>query len=309
MSKPEELMQTLSEALALLQEHAGRPDPQAYAPAPPLPSLLEQCASMVAARPGPQPYRVLHHMACTGGTLISRCLATMPNVVLLSEIDPLSAIPLPKRGQIPRFEPSDLIYAARVGPRRVGQETILRMFRAALTELQAALEEQGQSLCLRDHAHSQFCTHEDPASRPNLNEILQGLGAPVRAAVTVRHPLDSFLSLQRNAWLHFTPETLEEYARRYLLFLDCHAGIEILRYEDFVTDPETGLQRLCDLLELPYVPGAESLLSVVALSGDSGRRGRRIAPRERRPVPEDLAQEAAQSKQMRVLCARLGYEM
>ena len=98
MSKPEELMQTLSEALALLQEHAGRPDPRAYAPAPPLPSLLEQCAAMVAAQPGPQPYRVLHHMACTGGTLISRCLATMPNVVLLSEIDPLSAIPLPKRG-------------------------------------------------------------------------------------------------------------------------------------------------------------------------------------------------------------------
>ena len=35
--------------------------------------------------------RVLHHMARAGGTLISRCLGCMRNVILLSEIHPHGA--------------------------------------------------------------------------------------------------------------------------------------------------------------------------------------------------------------------------
>jgi hypothetical protein len=34
--------------------------------------------------------RTLHHVACSGGTLISRCLAALPGVVLLSELNPLN---------------------------------------------------------------------------------------------------------------------------------------------------------------------------------------------------------------------------
>ena len=36
------------------------------------------------------PIRVVHHWACSGGTIISRSLAQLPNVVLLSEVHPLA---------------------------------------------------------------------------------------------------------------------------------------------------------------------------------------------------------------------------
>ena len=35
--------------------------------------------------------RIIHHMARTGGTVISKCLASMDEVILLSEIHPLGA--------------------------------------------------------------------------------------------------------------------------------------------------------------------------------------------------------------------------
>lgn len=307
MSDPSarDLLASLEESLDLLSDYRET-GPEAGLPAEPLPSLLEQCVSMVTADRPPEPLRSVHHMACTGGTLICKCIAAMPNVTLLSEIDPLSGLSLPPPGKTPMFRPTDLIYSGRVALRPLDDDTVVTVFNAALVALRGALEEQGRSLCLRDHAHSQFCTTADPAARPTLLELLRKL-SPARAVVTVRHPVDSFLSLQNNAWLHFQPATIDEYARRYMLFMDRHEGVETIRYEDFVADPEPVLERICDLLELPFVPGTEALLQVVTMSGDSGRKSNRISARPRRPVPDQLETAARQSAALGQLCDRLGY--
>ena len=34
--------------------------------------------------------RSIHHLACTGGTLISKCIASMPDVALISEVNPMN---------------------------------------------------------------------------------------------------------------------------------------------------------------------------------------------------------------------------
>jgi len=34
----------------------------------------------------------LHHLACTGGTVLSKCLAAMPRVALVSEVNPLNRL-------------------------------------------------------------------------------------------------------------------------------------------------------------------------------------------------------------------------
>lgn len=258
------------------------------------------------AGPAAPPLRSVHHMACSGGSLISRALVAMPSVTLLSEIDPLSPLGLAAPGQVPQFRPSDLIYAARCGARPLPLAAVERVFLAALAEMRDAVAAAGGRLCLRDHAHSQFCVADAPESRPSLRELLSRLG-PVRSVVTVRHPVDSYLSLQANSWIHFTPDTIEEYARRYLAFLAAHAGVEILRYEDFVADPEAALQRLCTVLDLPYVAGAADLASVIRVTGESGRSSDRIAPRPRRPVPDALRRQIAESEALVALCARLGY--
>jgi len=297
----EALVNDLEEALALLADY--RQNGAETAVAEPLPSLLEQCEALCNNFSGPEPIRSIHHFACTGGTLIAKCLAALPNVTLLSEIDPLSRMKPDPRAA---FSPTDIIRALRQSARRIDDSIIIASFHAAINSAAAGLARQGLHLVLRDHAHSQFCTRADAASRPTLHEMLRDAG-PVLSLVSVRHPLDSFLSLEKMGWRHFSPFTLEEYSQRYMAFLDRHEGLPVIIYENFVADPQAELVRICEHLTLPFHPLALDLISAVQLTGDSGRSGSVIGPRPRREMPEALARQRDGSG-YRDLCARLDYE-
>jgi hypothetical protein len=271
--------------------------------APPLPGLLAQCQALVAAATAPAaPVRCLHHLACTGGTLIARCIGALPNTRVLSEVDPLST-----HAKDPRaFFPTDLIRLARTGTRPPAPGVLAGIFRAGLDVLLQDGRRHGLDLVLRDHAHSLFCHGADLPDRPTLREILAPAHA-LRGVVTLRHPVDSYLSLEATGWLHFEPPTLEEYARRYHAFLDRHADLPWIRYEDFLAGPEAAMARICDALELRYDPGFRERFAAVRLSGDSGRAGDVIAPRPRRPCPEALLAQARAPGACSMLLERLGY--
>lgn len=299
-TRAQALQEVLKDRLAAREDH-GRTvrDDQ-------VPALRDLHARLeTSATPRPEPLRSLHHFACTGGTLIAKALASMPNTVMLSEIDPLSLLHL--RAPKPPFFPTDLITGLRYCPREIGEDTILAVFEAGLLALRDRLTRQGLHLVLRDHAHSQFCTLQDRHARPGFHAILAGIG-PVQGLVTVRHPLDSFLSLQRNDWIHFSPGTFEEYCLRYLDFLDVHDSLPVYKYETFVAEPAKTTARMCKDLALPYDPDFEIAMPLARLSGDSGRSGISIGPRPRAPVPTDLGRDAAQSSSYAVLCKRLGYD-
>lgn len=303
-STVEQLLQTLEDAADLVKDYSGLV-PEALALQEPLPSLLQQCEALTA--PDPEPLRSVHQFACTGGTLICKLLSTMPNVTLLSEIDPLS----PRQmvyGSLtkPQFRPTDLLYGARFGLRPIDDQTIIEVFRASVDALYREIDARGGHLVLRDHAHSQFCSEADWDQRPTLRELLQELGS-VKSVVTVRHPLDSFLSVDSNGWRHFQPFTLDEYAKRYNAFLKRHADAPVYRYEDFVKDPDHTLEEMCNALALPFVPYAESLLPILKMSGDSGRRSHRISTRRRREIPKDILRQAKESAAFLQLCDTMGY--
>lgn len=278
----------------------------AGAPSDPL-SLLDQCLVLCAERDAqrPEPIRTLHHFACTGGTLISKCLAAMPNVQLLSEVDPLSTIQR-RATDTPQFAPTDMIRLLRQSVRGVGDATITDIFESELAIVLADCNRRGLRLVLRDHTHSHFCLGDGIPERPTLRD-LAGRLAPVLSVVTVRHPLDSYMSLHKLGWDTYRPQGLDEYCRRYLAFLDCYKAYPLLRYEDFVTDPETWLHWLCNHLELPFNAEFRDLIGVFGLTGDSGRKGEDIAPRPRRSVPEDVAVQAERSGQLGPLLERMGY--
>lgn len=110
----------------------------------------------------------VHHFACTGGTVISRCIAALPNTRLLSEVDPLSNMGL--EGKL--FRPTDLIGLSVQGTHPVTISTRAAMFRAAALELLMDSRGKGLNLVLRDHAHSQFCVEAASQDRPTLFELL-----------------------------------------------------------------------------------------------------------------------------------------
>jgi len=271
-----------------------------------LPSLIGQLREVVAAADGDAgPVRTLHHMACSGGTLIAKCLALQPNVLLLSEIDPLSRLGIDPRR--PVFAPSDMIRQIRQTPRGLPDAALAEIFAAELRALADICARRGLRLVLRDHAHSHFCHGAEIPDRPGLRDLVARDHA-LRPAVTVRHPLDCFLGLIEHGWRDFSPPTLAEYARRHLAFLDAHAGARIFRYEDFVADPETVLRALCAELGLVCAGHRPELLEAVRLTGDSGRGGSRIASRPRRPLPGELEVATGNCAAYQALCVRLGYD-
>ena len=267
-------------------------------------SLLQQCLDLCDdfGASNPEPVRIVHHFACTGGTLLCKCLAVMPNTQLLSEIDPFST----QNSHISDFAPTDIITQMRQSTAGVDEDLITELFMSNLKVIIGSAITKGQRLILRDHSHGQYCTSRNVDNRQSFHSLVTE-NYPVKSIVLVRDPLDSYLSLLSNGWVHFSPETFDEYCKRYLLFLKDYEDSPIVRYEDFVKSPIKVMDKLCGLLELPFVDDFEDLFDVNKLSGDSGRTSVIIAPRKRRQVSEALKQEVSDSPNYSCLREALGY--
>lgn len=272
-----------------------------------LPSLLDRCRELAEEAQGQrvEPIRTIHHFACTGGSLITKCLAALPNVQLLSEADPLSDLNL--RTDNTAFAPTDLIRLLRYNLRDTSNSVIEETFLGAIGAMCESLAQRGERLLIRDHTHSHYCTAQFLSSRRPLRELLNER-FPVKSIITVRHPLDSFVSLQLNGWVHFEPRTFDEYCRRYLAFLDDYSECNVFRYEDIVESTHTEVERMADSLRLKYDPSFYDTLEAIRVTGDSGRRGRGIERRPRRSVPDTIQREVNSSHFYSQLCERLGYD-
>ena len=153
---PRPLQAAIDGALALLDAHGAkgrvRPDDAA-----PLPSLLDQARALRdAAETRSDPIRMIHHFACTGGTVICKCLAALPNTRLVGETDPLTPLGFGPRDPV-RFTPTDLIAPLRRGPRPVSEGRVTELFQAQLGALLAQCSRNGERPVLRAHSHPQYC--------------------------------------------------------------------------------------------------------------------------------------------------------
>lgn len=246
------------------------------------------------------PIRTIHHLACTGGTLISRFLAATPNARLLSEVDPLSPL------AVGHFTPLDLSQLYRNAHPAIKPQDQIAIFLAGLQAIHTRVHAQGERLILRDHSHSHFCTGPEVPERPTLKKIIAP-HYPVLSVITVRHPLDSYLSVLHNKFTHFQPHALEDYAARYMAFLDAYAGEKIVKYEDFITDHTTTMATLCSLLNLPNSIDLQNIAPGINLTGGSGRSSIALELRERREVSKDIQEMCESSTTYQNLCKRLKY--
>lgn len=251
-----------------------------------------------------QPIRLIQHLSCTGGTLISKCLAAMPNVALLSEANPLS--PLQKRG-IPKFTPTDLTYLAIQGGFPLIDELSEKLFTTNIGVISEHAQHLGKYLVIREHSHSDFLVGDSPKEMSTIKELLKD-DHTILSVVTVRHPVDSYLALLNNGWVHYTPTSFDEYCRRYLLFTECNKAVPQHKYEDFVNEPQTEMKRICEALDLPFNEDFQDVFDLNILSGDSGRSSDVIESRKRREHEEGFRKELKESTTYFQLCEALQYE-
>lgn len=271
------------------------------------PSLIEQCVELCqqAAMREIEPIRTIHHLSCTGGTLITKCLAAMPNVLVLNEIDPLSTMTF--KPEKPAFTPTDMLALVRQGDQKVSQDLLVQLFLQNLCLLHNEVASIGRRILVRDHSHSHFLTGNEVPERPSLLSMVKSY-FPAVSIVTVRDPVDSFLSLQSHGWKHFNPYTFEEYCRRYHLFLDSYESVPIFRYEDFVRSPSDIVMQMCNCLRLSFTDSFSDTFDTFKFSGDSGRKGNIIEPRSRRELRDDFINNIGDSEFYASLIMRLGYK-
>jgi hypothetical protein len=250
--------------------------------------------------------RLVHHMARSGGTLISRCLGCMSGVLLLSEIHPLGTAQFNPLVQAQRWYgllSSQDLAELRARGRIAFVDAIDLIYRRAA--------DAGQRLVIRDWSHLDFTgvpLVAKPAYRLLTAEALVAR-FDLRQVCTVRHPLDQWLSLRQLAVMN-GKLSLDAFLAGYRRFAEQARGIGFFRYEDFAADPSAIMKELCRRLDMRFDRHfSERWSSYAFVTGDvSGSRGCQIKPVPRREAEPGLLDQLAASADYRTSLELLGYD-
>ncbi|WNC71303.1 hypothetical protein RGQ13_14385 [Thalassotalea psychrophila] len=289
----EMLKKQLDDAVGLIEKtnvdwesHIGLPE--SFGSLNDIQSLLDLCDKIckeyeVKKKPT---IRIIHHLACSGGTLISKCISAMPNVYLLSEVHPFI-----NRGTGLGTDISTLTkYAGIPNQRKLAEG----LFKESIDKVYQHVNDLGGALVLRDHSHVDFNTNEEIPEKSRTLAILEE-DYTVQSILTIRNPIDSYESLVKNGWVHFKPRTFDEYCSRLLQLINKFKKEEIFKYEDFVKQPKEQMQMITKALSLPYDDDFEDIFGIFKVTGDSGRSSDVISDRPRRELSATFENEIINS--------------
>ena len=191
---------------------------------------------------------VFYTFARSGGTLINRCLSSIPGNLVLSEVNPLGALVsldiqanrwlnLLLDEEKPTFE--TLNYCQKINWLR-----------------QNAPERS--NLVIRDWPVVNFLNvHALPAALLQPSLILEQelyltyAGLTHSAIVICRQTADIYESLKRT-FPHFGSLTVEEFGARYLKYAQAVSKYKTFHYESFCQSPKKVLQQICEELAINY---------------------------------------------------------
>ena len=200
---------------------------------------------------------VIHHLARSGGTIMSRCIACMDNIAMLSEVHP-DGLHYFNGNHHPFLQGANrlkLLTQEDCEKINSGQEYT---FREMIVLVQKRAAEKGKILVVRDWTHLDFCSvpyHNNPTYNSKLVSDLEQDFTVIRTC-TVRHPIDQWISSLKLPLLakdsHFT---VERFLHDHLKFTELAVKIGYLRYENFTKNPGESMKLLCERLQLPYDSG------------------------------------------------------
>jgi len=254
----------------------------------------------------PPTLRILHVLARSGGTLVSKCLASMSEVVLLSEIHPRGVFFSPSRQAASWF--------GLMTPEEVERLDGPDHFPMAIAFLCERAGAQGRKLILREWSHLDFYGLpfiDEPLWRSSLAETFTS-DFTLRRAAVVRHPVEQLISMNLQVLMTDKPD-LGRFLKGYRRFAEMAVETGFVRYEDVTMAPDATLRHLSGLLGVTFDPAyAERWSGWRKITGDgaSSRGGAepRIRPLPRWPASPDLLARLGDHPDYRASLALLGYE-
>ena len=228
---------------------------------------------------------IVHQMARTGGTLVNRCLGSMRNILVLSEVHPLDPEVKITRQAAQWFQ----LLGTKDEPwlKSLSNRHPLEAFADIVVCLAERCAKRTQYLVLRDWSHLDFLGVPF-VDRPPLQLLTERAlqdRCGLRQAFVVRHPLDQYASSASRPGMapHLTPRRFVE---AYRAFAQLAASRGFQRYEDVVADPDNSLRKLCTQLQIPYDKGYRDRWQAYdKLTGDSAGPSRGFSLEEIGALP------------------------
>lgn len=283
-STADSLPRLLDEALSLLELHGT-----AFAaadPALPFPSLMERCENLLARADAAAPARIV----LSFGRLPARA-----GMALLDHVPGLNILNDTALGPV-RTEAG--------GRDGIAPDLWAEAAAAAFDALSEGSRSGGMRLVL---AHDARPGYDHLPVRPEyLLPARIERKRPLAAVIFTDHPLLCWMMLhsQESAVGHY-PARLEDYAQRYLAFLEAHPNLPRLDVVDIAAGPEDTLRRIADILALdPESALAEGLDSAAIRGAIALPTGPMLQDADGRPATEEPLDTPAYL----ALCARLGHQ-
>ena len=191
--------------------------------------------------------RLIHNLARSGGTLISKCIGCMNSVALLSEIHPSAqhAASFNAIKQAQQWLNFDPFY------KKHHESTD---FVAIIRAIEQHCADQQQTLVIRDWSHIDYLGVPVTSKPTNTPALINSLNKhfDILNVQLVRNPIDIWLSTRRLNLIKNTDITTKEFIQAYLHYLQKTRGSYQLIYENFLADPDKSLKQVCSALKLNF---------------------------------------------------------
>jgi len=242
----------------------------------------------------------IHHVACSGGSIISQAIAASTNSVLISEINPYGKITR-KAKKLP-FNPTNIIVKLVGNSQELSRKDKLEYFTSQLYIAKSHVNSISKNLLIRDHSHSTFNFHNkdwimngkkiDSRFLESLKVFYEKyqvsdfkLNRPI---ISIRHPLDSYISAYNKDWLGAycgENKKLDRYCESLINFqkkmVENEKGL-VIRYEDFCIDLKRCFNDLFSNIDFDWkLPSIEDI-NRIKVTGKSGRKSYNIGIRKRK---------------------------
>lgn len=205
--------------------------------------------------------KTLFVMICyarSGGTILNKCLASLENTVMLSEVNPLGGGWGENGSQSYTTVKSQAKNWYQINLKNYG-------FVDEVLELYEYCSKENKQLILRDWSFVNFSAHEyNNGNPPNTLLTLKSLEQKIEITpfAFVRNGIDVWISRGMPPVDIFFDEYLN-YVKEIIL-----NKIPIIKYEDFCIDPSKTIKKICEITGLQYSDVWQKFYQFNNINGD-----------------------------------------
>ena len=243
------LFKVINESLELLKQASIKNQKPAVIDIP-MTSLLDQCIELCEQHHAQtkEPVRIVHYFGLPSDSALLSSLATLANTQVLTDIHPANN----------SFK--DSIKSQRVSAKSINayyrdtenmaeeDEYRIKVF---LNDLQQTLEHCktiGQRLLICDN----HCLSQTQGKYSSDLLSLLKRQFTVQSVIVHTEPEESYLVYCAQVSAQYIPLGFDEFQQSIQDFFFINADLPVIRYEDFVTEPEKVMRDICKDLDLPF---------------------------------------------------------